>query len=776
LLATEHCKAVTPWRRSISHRTAILAGFAVFSLLLWCRSAPCAAPTSPAQRLGLPPEAGDYIYELKERIPLLYAIRGQVKLVVLGDSRANRGIDTSALLNPANSVRPTAFNLSVSTSGLDVHEILIRDYLKNVPSLEWIVDGLSPRVFNKYWTDDAGEKLRNCPGYAYYMNTWHTQWEAASPQTYTAADIRRNGFSAPWGFSGGIGLDQGTTNPLKINELIKLASEGRYEFVHERWQRFEALLDDLDKRRVKFLAFVPPVHYGVARAPCADDDGTVNAAYWALMTGLRDLEARHPNFFFYDLHHKGYNDFKDEEYFNWDHVNVKGAAKMTRMVEEYRQACETKSKNKAEAPTLVSITAVGDPTRVIVVFREPVDAAAGTATNYTIDNNVSVTAATYDAAMRSATLTTSNLLEGINYTLTVSNVRLKARPEASPVAVSAPFSYVAKFTLTGASRSRYLWKKLDIGVPVYNGRDVKYTAVPAAYKGLDVLQTLEEDARATDANFLSFDANYGVRVYVAYDESAVVRPEWLINDFSWTWLSLEAGYTKLQIGWRDFLPGKVTLGGNETPQGNMYVVAVRPWGLCPTPDMLMAQARDKAVSLYDSGKADEALRALTTRGLEKSELYARISRVVSQTEQAEAARQAGKSPEARAAADAVLEAEKTAENAYRQRAQAVIEAVRNEGEEILKAAKAAQKAGNKEAAAAKYWEAAAIIPDNPEVTRALDPLKRNMQFKINYAKNLRSSDPPKAIALCQEVLRIVPPSHLLYAQAKDLLDKMTAGK
>lgn len=73
------------------------------------------------------------------------------------------------------------------------------------------------------------------------------------------------------------------------------------------------------------------------------------------------------------------------------------------------------------APTLSGASAV-TPTQVQVDFSEAVDAtSAGTAANYSVDGGISVTAAS--ASGSAVTLTTSSLTEGVDYTLTVNNVK-----------------------------------------------------------------------------------------------------------------------------------------------------------------------------------------------------------------------------------------------------------------------------------------------------------------------------------------------------------------
>src|SRR5258706_2417736 len=86
----------------------------------------------------------------------------------------------------------------------------------------------------------------------------------------------------------------------------------------------------------------------------------------------------------------------------------------------------------AAPPSLVPVSAGAEPTEVIVVFNRPVDpAAAELAANYAIDNGVKVESASRGLDLRTVTLTTSSLAEGVSYTLAVKGVRDCAVPPAA---------------------------------------------------------------------------------------------------------------------------------------------------------------------------------------------------------------------------------------------------------------------------------------------------------------------------------------------------------
>ncbi len=74
-------------------------------------------------------------------------------------------------------------------------------------------------------------------------------------------------------------------------------------------------------------------------------------------------------------------------------------------------------------PEIASVHALGEATRVVVDFSEPLNAAsAGNAANYAISGGIAVAAAVLHDNQHAVTLTTSALAAGTGYTLTVDNV------------------------------------------------------------------------------------------------------------------------------------------------------------------------------------------------------------------------------------------------------------------------------------------------------------------------------------------------------------------
>jgi len=97
---------------------------------------------------------------------------------------------------------------------------------------------------------------------------------------------------------------------------------------------------------------------------------------------------------------------------------------------------------------------------------------------------------------------------------------------------------------------------------------------------LNYIKTATDDRYDTRSNFLQFDVNQDVKVYVAYDDRISSKPSWLTSSFTDTGANLVRDATvSYSIYARTYSAGHVSLGGNSLPSsgaGGMYVVIVEP--------------------------------------------------------------------------------------------------------------------------------------------------------------------------------------------------------
>jgi hypothetical protein len=90
--------------------------------------------------------------------------------------------------------------------------------------------------------------------------------------------------------------------------------------------------------------------------------------------------------------------------------------------------------------------------------------------------------------------------------------------------------------------------------------------------------TANADRFDTSANFLSFEVDRNVTVYVAYDASAPTLPDWLQSDFTDTGLQVGTTNGLLNLYSKDYEGSDlVSLGGNRNAGGSgtkNYIVVV----------------------------------------------------------------------------------------------------------------------------------------------------------------------------------------------------------
>lgn len=164
------------------------------------------------------------------------------------------------------------------------------------------------------------------------------------------------------------------------------------------------------------------------------------------------------------------------------------------------------------------------------------------------------------------------------------------QPANAVVAATTPLQIT---NLKVASKRAYaVASALSAGDPRYidNSSHTVAKPVPAPIQGQLYIRTAVRDREAApgSSNFLSFDVNQDVVVYVAHDDR-LNRPAWL-KGFTDTGLDLLDTNTsaKFSLFKKSFAKGTVTLGSNVattagSDQNNMYTVIVVPSGGSSTP-------------------------------------------------------------------------------------------------------------------------------------------------------------------------------------------------
>jgi hypothetical protein len=160
--------------------------------------------------------------------------------------------------------------------------------------------------------------------------------------------------------------------------------------------------------------------------------------------------------------------------------------------------------------------------------------------------------------------------------------------------------FVTINNLSVASGKQYevVYDGLKEGSAVYIDRDYAVTGYPLSLEGAVYIQTANDDKMRTESDFLSFQVNRDVTVYLAHDTRIAAKPAWL-DEFAQTDDDLVISDAVFSIFSKDFPAGLVTLGGNAGQvTSNMYVVIVVPQRRLRVTDLSVASGKYYEV-VYD---------------------------------------------------------------------------------------------------------------------------------------------------------------------------------
>jgi len=237
-------------------------------------------------------------------------------------------------------------------------------------------------------------------------------------------------------------------------------------------------------------------------------------------------------------------------------------------------------------PSIVSVTASGDPNVVTVTFSEPVEESSATdSSHYAIDQGISVGSAILEQDLVTVTLTTSAHTDGVLYTLTVSGVRDRAlNPNTIASGSQATYSFTAELVVSSVSvesgEPYEVAEGLTSGMTGYIDRSFVYSQVPGPLVGSTFIKTANGDKLSQGDIFLTFDVNQAITVHLAHDDRYSTKPTWL-QSFVDSGDDILLDVT-LSLYTKDFPAGTITLGGNVNPaeaeDNSMYTVIITSAG------------------------------------------------------------------------------------------------------------------------------------------------------------------------------------------------------
>ncbi|MHC4156111.1 MAG: PepSY domain-containing protein [Planctomycetota bacterium] len=273
-------------------------------------------------------------------------LRGQLKVVALGDSRVEKGVDPKYFLGEENQKYPIAFSFGSCAKGVAMVQLLCEDYFVHGPKMEWVVYGASTRAFNRYYrSGDNEDNVKESSVYREDKARWATL--SVSSELVPFSDVDTDGDS-PWGFDGEDGVDDDLEDEDDREDAIDDLRGGRYKFDLKRLEMFESMIQALAKHNIRLLTFTPLIHPVSIGQPCTDDDGTTREAYDEFVAKMNALDKKYPNFHFLDVNKKGEHGFEHECFNDLDHLNTRGAKKLSLMLNDFMTGVDSSRKPESD--------------------------------------------------------------------------------------------------------------------------------------------------------------------------------------------------------------------------------------------------------------------------------------------------------------------------------------------------------------------------------------------------------------------------------------------
>jgi hypothetical protein len=271
---------------------------------------------------------------ISKQMRLYWELRDQLRLIALGNSRTSVGVATEAFFQPQNKLTPLTLNLAPPGSNLELQQLLVTDYLQDLPRLEWVLWGLSPRYFNKHRPPNARlNTFVESHGYRYDRQQARDDKMGRAKNTDKSLSlIAKLNLPTATSYGATIRSDVKPLNPKNHHdaELLKKAfTRVRFEWDEEQWSRFQKVIHTMHQRGLRILLFIPPTHPFCTEYQASDPDGTGPEHHSLVVKKLTELDHKLDRVWFEDFHKAGHHSFPPEDFSDVGHLDRSGALKLT---------------------------------------------------------------------------------------------------------------------------------------------------------------------------------------------------------------------------------------------------------------------------------------------------------------------------------------------------------------------------------------------------------------------------------------------------------------
>jgi predicted Zn-ribbon and HTH transcriptional regulator len=285
-----------------------------------------------------------YNSNLSRIMPSFARLRGQLRIVTLGDSASFHGISPRHLV-PGDPQVPRAMNLAVAASGLELQSILATEYLDRAPNLKWVIWGLAPRQFIKSKAvsdqlDGTTERFKTSYGRKLDLEYWDRLWTAAPPKGLaTIVDLHEAGvWEWPYGHLAEEGWRPNKGQTVKETlarqrrSLRWTAPDDAVDMQGSGREHLEKAIRHLRARGVKVLLFAIPFHPITRETAAVDEFGTSHKSRDRMAAELARMAENTDGVHFFDAYKWGLDALKHEHYYDHDHLCGAGAERLSKHI------------------------------------------------------------------------------------------------------------------------------------------------------------------------------------------------------------------------------------------------------------------------------------------------------------------------------------------------------------------------------------------------------------------------------------------------------------
>ena len=285
----------------------------------------------------------DYWGTVSDQMKIYWKVRDQIRLAIMGNSHATKGICPRNFYPDINWQTPVAFNLAPPGSNNALQCLVLKEYIAPLPHLEWLIWVVSPRNFNA--VGDDSRKLKDflrSPGHQYDVAHHQELWPVPkAPALVTLDQLKTIDLDVTdwWGWEGRAKTKLPETLEEARPVLLAKMAKTDFKFSEDAWKEFTATVNELKAKGLRILLLTPPFHPVSADAPAADPDGTTHEGQRELVHRLEAFTANQSQVWFRDFNNDGHHDFTHAEFYDEDHLDREGAEKLSERIRSWMAEC-----------------------------------------------------------------------------------------------------------------------------------------------------------------------------------------------------------------------------------------------------------------------------------------------------------------------------------------------------------------------------------------------------------------------------------------------------